>query len=240
MHRKHIPLNVKEVSAEGEFSGYASVFGVVDSYGDIIVEGAFARSLEEHTTAGTTPKLLWQHDARLPIGEHKVLREDAKGLYIEGLLYHDEPAIPEASRAHALLRLGQVDGISIGFSFYSDSPGYEYDSTHDARMIREVQLWENSLVTFPANPDARVDAVRAALARGESPTPSTMERALRDIGLSIAQAKKFMALGYSSIRSGRDEEGASEIGSLATLIRSAKSDGDPLESLLSLARRVRA
>jgi len=240
MQRKHVPLNVKEVSEEGEFAGYASVFGVIDSYGDIIVEGAFARSLEEHTTVGTTPKLLWQHDSRLPIGEHKVIREDAKGLYIEGLLYQDEPTIPEAGRAHALLKRGQVDGISIGFSFYRDGPGYEYDSTHDAWMIREVQLWENSLVTFPANPEARVDEVRTALARGESPPPSTMERALREMGLSIAQAKKFMAGGYSSIRSGRDEDIAGELGSLASLIRCSDSEPDALDSLLTLARSVRA
>uniref|UniRef100_UPI0030F3CE15 HK97 family phage prohead protease n=1 Tax=Xenorhabdus entomophaga TaxID=3136257 RepID=UPI0030F3CE15 len=87
-----------------------------------------------------------------------------------------------------------------------------YDRTKEAFLLKDLDLWEVSLVTFPANDEARVSEVKSALARGEIPSPKSIERVLRDVGLSRTQAKALMADGYRAL-SLRDAEQAA----LATL-----------------------
>ena len=197
MQKKQVPFQVKEISDSGEFAGYASVFDVEDSYGDVVVKGAFERTIAEHETAKSMPKLLLQHDSNQIIGEHILMREDEKGLYIEGKIYKDDIEIPEAGKAYKLIKRGQLSGISIGFSLYEN--GESYDQSRDVWLLTGIRLWENSLVTFAANPEARVESVKSHLRRGDMPPASQIERALRDIGLSTSQSKRFMATGYKSL-----------------------------------------
>lgn len=224
LERHQVPLDIRDVTDEGEFAGYASVFDIEDSYGTVMAQGCFDRTLSEHSDRGSSPKLLFQHDPSLIIGEHTTLREDDHGLYIEGRLYHKESSIPEAARAHTLMKKRQLDGISIGFSMY-DSDSYEYSSEMDAFIIREVNLWENSIVTFPSNPDSRINDVRAAIARGEAPTPRALEQALRrTMGLSERDARRLMSGGYREMinakQSADDQESA-----LIRLAEAAKAFG---------------
>lgn len=186
--RLDIPLTIKSVSDTGEFEGYGSVFGVKDSYSDIVMPGAFTKSL-----ASRMPALLWQHDMREPIGIYTEVREDDVGLYVKGRLLVE--ADPLAKRAHAHMKAGSLSGLSIGFVLND----YEYDKDKGAFLLKEIDLWEVSLVTFPANDEARISDVKSLLERGESPPPSKVERALRDVGFSGSQAKAFMAKGYSAI-----------------------------------------
>lgn len=223
LERRQAPLEIREISDEGEFAGYASVFDVEDSYGTIMTKGCFTRTLKEHRVAKTAPKLLYQHDSGLIVGEHTLLREDDKGLYIEGQLYYNEPAIPEAARAHTLMKKGQLEGISIGFTLY-DGDSYEYSSDHDAFLIKELNLWENSLVTFPSNPEAQVNDVRAAFARGEVPAPSVIEKTLRKtLGMSEREAKRLVSGGYSELKGAHVDSQASRSEQLAELTRLASS-----------------
>lgn len=147
-------FEAKALRQEGTFEGYASVFEVVDDQRDRVAPGAFRRSLESHGPQGI--KLLWQHDARQPIGVWEDVREDEKGLYVKGRLLLE---VQRAREAYALLKAGALDGLSIGYSTIEAS----FDERSGVRRITEVDLWEVSLVTFPANMQARVGAVKAVV-----------------------------------------------------------------------------
>ncbi|MDE9566934.1 HK97 family phage prohead protease, partial [Xenorhabdus bovienii] len=187
------PLNMKSVSDSGEFEGYGSVFGLKDSTDDIVLPGAFANTLKLWKEKGSLPALLWQHRMDEPIGIYTEMKEDETGLYLKGrLLIEDDPL---ARRAHAHMKAGSLSGLSIGYVLKDG----EYDRTKAAFLLKDLDLWEVSLVTFPANDDARVSNVKSALARGDIPTSDCIERVLRDIGLSRTQAKAFMSAGYSAL-----------------------------------------
>ena len=190
-------LKIKSVSETGEFEGYGSVFGVKDSYSDIVVPGAFLNTLASWKERNALPAMLWQHDAKEPIGIYTEMREDETGLFVKGRLLID--ADPLAKRAHAHMKAGSLSGLSIGYTLKGD--GYEYSAEKEAFLLKEIDLWEVSLVTFPSNDSARVAEVKSIFERGEIPAPSKIEKALRDVGFSSTQAKAFMAKGYSAIGS---------------------------------------
>lgn len=192
--RLDTPLKIKSVSESGEFSGYGSVFGVKDSYSDIVMPGAFKGSLDHWQEKGQMPAMLWQHRMDEPIGIYTKMEEDDEGLYLEGRLLIDDD--PLAKRAHAHMKAGSLSGLSIGYSL-SD---YEWDKDKGAWMLKEIDLWEVSLVTFPANDEARISEVKSALTKGESVTPKQIERVLRDVGLSRSQAKAFMSEGFTALK----------------------------------------
>ena len=205
--RLDTPLNIKSVSESGEFSGYGSVFGVKDSYSDIVVPGAFKASLASWQEKDQLPALLWQHRMDEPIGIYTKMAEDDEGLYVEGRLLIDDD--PLAKRAHARMKAGSLSGLSIGYSLGD----YEWDKDKGAWLLKEIDLWEVSLVTFPANDEARISDVKNALKRGESVSPKQIERVLRDVGLSRSQAKAFMSEGYTALK----QRDADDEAALATL-----------------------
>ncbi len=146
-------FDIKQLSEKGVFVGYASVFDVVDSQSDIIQRGAFSRSI---TGRAQEIKLLWQHALHEPIGIIEELREDMHGLYIKGRLLMD---VAKAREAYSLLKSGVVKGLSIGYS----PKRYRIDSASGVRHISDVDLWEVSLVTFPANDAAQITVVKSTL-----------------------------------------------------------------------------
>jgi HK97 family phage prohead protease len=153
-HRQ-MPLTLKAEQETGLITGYASVFNVRDSQGDIIVPGAFLRSLADWRRQGRFPALLWQHDPRQPVGVITDLVEDARGLMLRARLALGSEAGREA---WALVQAGAVDGLSIGFRTVRAERGRD-----GTRQIQDVALWEVSLVTFPANGAARIASMKAAL-----------------------------------------------------------------------------
>lgn len=202
--RLDIPLKIKSVTETGEFEGYGSVFGVKDSYSDIVVPGAFQASLNEWREKGGLPAMLWQHQISEPVGVYTEMREDDTGLYVKGrLLIEDDPL---SKRAHAHLKAGSLSGLSIGYILKD----WEYDRSKGAFLLKEIDLWEVSLVTFPSNDEARVSDVKSAFARGDIPSQKSIERVLRDAGLSRTQAKAFMADGYHALSLRDVEEDALE------------------------------
>jgi len=178
-------LQIKAAGEDGTVEGYGSMFGVRDAYDDIIAPGAFAGSLAAHKAAGTMPAMLWQHSSSEPIGIWTEMVEDAKGLKIKGQL---ALATARGKEAHELLKLGALNGLSIGFV----SKQWSYDRETDIRTLTEIDLWEVSLVTFPANQAARVTNVKAGEI-ADLKTVRQLERALRDAGLSEGAAKAFVA-----------------------------------------------
>ncbi|MDJ1159034.1 HK97 family phage prohead protease [Chelatococcus sp. SYSU_G07232] len=136
---------------DGEFEGYASLFGVPDLGRDVIEPGAFAESLARRGAGGV--RLLWQHDPAEPLGRWLSLAEDGRGLKARGRL---NLAVARAREIHALLSEGAVDGLSIGFR----TERARTDPRTRVRHIAKVDLWEISLVTFPMLPGARVTGVK--------------------------------------------------------------------------------
>jgi HK97 family phage prohead protease len=176
-------LQIKAAGDDGTVEGYGSVFGVRDNYDDVIAKGAFAQSLKDHKAAGTMPAMLWQHDADKPIGVWTEMVEDEKGLRIKGQLAMETV---KGKEAHALLKMGALNGLSIGFM----SKEWSYDRETEVRTLTAIDLWEVSLVTFPANEKARVTNVKSA---DEMATPKDAEKALRDAGFSKSDATAFVS-----------------------------------------------
>lgn len=144
----------------GHFEGYASVFNMVDRGNDLILPGAFRHSLAERGSGGV--KVLWQHDPKEPIGVLDTLKEDAHGLYLQGRLMLD---VARAREALQLLASGALDGLSIGFHTLKS------DQRDDGvRVLRAVDLWEISLVTFPMNEQARISNFKSRTSAHEPET----------------------------------------------------------------------
>ncbi|RCS23287.1 HK97 family phage prohead protease [Phyllobacterium salinisoli] len=180
-------LALEQVDIDGSFSGYASLFGEVDLGQDIIEPGAFARSLKARGTSGI--RMLWQHEANEPIGVWTVIREDARGLYVEGRLAR---GVARARDALELMRSGALDGLSIGFR----TVRARKEAKTGIRRIVEADLWEISVVTFPMLPSARISSVKGK----PLPTIRQFERWLtRDAGLGRSEARTVIAKGYAAV-----------------------------------------
>ena len=127
-------------------AGHASLWGVADLAGDVVVRGAFAASVARRGPGGV--RMLYQHGERAPVGVWTRIEEDDRGLRVEGQILD---VTPEGRMAAALVRAGALDGLSIGFRAVR--------ARRDGRLrvLAEVDLWEVSLVTFPMLPGARLD-----------------------------------------------------------------------------------
>lgn len=150
-----IELDVKAISDEGVFTGYASTFNNEDLGKDVVLPGAFTKSLERRP-AGRV-KLLRGHDQSEPIGVWTDIREDAKGLRATGKLILDTV---KGRETYALMKAGAMDGLSIGFRSLKDT----FDRVKGVRFLKELDLPEISIVTFPMNPRATVSTVKSEAA----------------------------------------------------------------------------
>jgi HK97 family phage prohead protease len=197
MERKTLTVDIK-ADAEGMIEGYGSVFDVVDNGGDIVAAGAFKRSL----ASGRKVKMLLQHDPADVIGVWDEVAEDGQGLRLKGRLL---TAVGKAREAYELVKAGALDGLSIGYRTVKSL------DRNGRRVILDADLWEVSLVTFPMNEAARIDAVKAA-----DLTERELERVLtQDAGLTRSVARKLMAGGYDAVKAMRDAgDGIEELAAL--------------------------
>ena len=198
------PLEIKAVNQDGLFSGYASVFEEIDSYRDIVKRGAFEKTLADTESKGRAVPILWQHDASKPIGVYTSLKEDERGLYVEGQLNMD---VQQAREALSLLKQKALSGISIGYN----SVRYDTDVKSGVRRLYELKLFEASLVTFPACDSARVTDVKTILADGNLPSLPEFEDFLCEAGFSRSQAKAIAGNGLTKLirrEVGSDEDEA--------------------------------
>ncbi|MDF2994668.1 MAG: phage prohead protease family [Xanthobacteraceae bacterium] len=200
MKTKAFALQVKDLSEDGTFEGYGSVFGVRDSYNESVEAGAFTNSLAKHKRAGTMPLMLWQHDPWTPIGVWEDLAEDRKGLWGKG---HLLAGVQKADEAKILLKAGAIRGLSIGYREVDTQPA----EGSGPRKLMEVDLLEVSIVSFPANPKATVKSERmeefARRLRDGDPMPvKEFEDLLREAGIPKAMAVQIASVGYAkAIRS---------------------------------------
>jgi HK97 family phage prohead protease len=130
-------------------AGYASLFGLRDRGGDMVLPGAYGASLKRLAARGDKVRMLWQHDPSQPIGVWDEVYEDARGLYVTGRLL---PDVARARDAAVLLAAGALDGLSIGYRTLRAEK-----LPQGGRNLVEVEVWEVSLVTFPMQLEARLD-----------------------------------------------------------------------------------
>jgi HK97 family phage prohead protease len=155
---KSFTFDFKAITAEGSFSGMLSPYSNVDESGDSVLPGAFTKTLAEK---GNKRPLLWAHESDSPIGE-LILTDGPSGLWAEGKLLM---TLPKAQEAYQCLKAGIVTGLSIGYRTVQD------EFQQGVRLLKQLALYEGSLVCFPCNELATItsvkstqqDAIRAAL-----------------------------------------------------------------------------
>lgn len=147
-HGAPVQLKRDARGSASRISGYASTFGTIDSAREIVMPGAFTATLAKHRAAGTMPLLLWQHNTDEPIGVWTSLKEDGQGLFADGNLI---TSVQRGAEAAALIAADALNGLSIGYRVLED----EVDSSGIRRLLK-LHLLEISIVSFPANADARL------------------------------------------------------------------------------------
>lgn len=194
MKRKNLNLDATGLKMSGEgrkFSGYASVFGGVDSYGDTIMPGAYKSTIEERPRPIA---MRWNHHGPI-IGKWVNMKEDETGLYVEGELTQGHSV---ADDAYALLKHGAVTGLSIGYrtikETQNETGGYD---------LQEIDLVEVSVVESPADLAAQVGDVKSAIE--DSGSLKEVERLLRDAGgFSRTEAQTLVSRIKSLVQSDSD------------------------------------
>lgn len=170
---KHSPFivgnfNIKSVKEDDPdyyiVEGYASVYGNIDSYRDIVMPGAFAKDLLEN---GNERPILWQHMHSKPIGVG-IFEEKQEGLYVTIKLPKDSDFV--SKEVMPLVKCGAVKGMSIGYWTVIE----EWDSEQRVNRLKELKLRENSIVTFPANPLAQITAAKQLLGIADDQPELTM------------------------------------------------------------------
>ena len=200
--------------AKGMFSGYASVFGNKDLGNDVVVQGAFQKSIR--AKGARKIKMLFQHDTKEPIGVYTKVKEDAQGLYVEGKLAMQTQ---KGREVYELMKMGAIDGLSVGYRV--DAKGYSYDDRGKKRYLKQVDLMEISAVTFPMNPKARVNAVK-----GEARSVREWEGFFRDEGGLSRSESKVAATAVSKALDQREvgDEQKDVIDSMTKLTKILKGD----------------
>lgn len=167
---------------EGKISGYASTFNGVDSVGDTILPGAYDKVI----ASGEMPAMFYNHDHwELPIGKWTSLKADDHGLFVEGLLDLNQK---DAAEIFQGIQFGSITGLSV--CIFTSATGTEMTGPL-SRSIHEVErLPEISVVSMPADPDARIVAVKDI---EQIASIRDFERCLRDAGLSKSCAVALCA-----------------------------------------------
>jgi HK97 family phage prohead protease len=215
---KDLPLDeceIKFANAQNplSFEGYASVWGRIDAYNDTVLKGAFSQTLADRKRA---PMMLYGHNPGRVPGKWVALTEDSSGLMVRGEL---TPGHSEAADIAASMKHGAVSGLSIG--------GYTRDAETRAdggRVIKSFDLIEVSIVSMPAEDEARVDAASIKSLVDDCETIRDYERLLRDVsGLSSKAAAIVVARLRDVVRregaSERAEETEAKAAELAELVR---------------------
>ena len=193
---KYVPVTIDKISMSGRFSGYASVFGEVDMGNDIVAKGAFSKYLKKH--APSKIRMLFQHNPDEPVGVWQEITEDHKGLFVSGAI---STATTRGRELIELMRQGAIDGLSIGFKTVRSRK----EKHSNIRTILQADLWEISIVTFPMQANARIEAVKHMPGQSRLPTTRQFECWLtRDVGLSRSEARTVIAKGFTQLAGKRD------------------------------------
>lgn len=187
----------------GEFAGYGAIFGNIDSHGDVIEPGAFHETLSQWKARSALPTMKLMHGSManpfsgsdLPIGKWKAMREDERGLYVEGKLSGMET---DRGRFHyALIEDGALSALSIGYNAVKAMRG----SGGIKRRLQAVKLVEVSLVPEGSNELSRITDLKS-WEEGHLPTLPQFEDFLREAGFSKTEATAIAGKGLAYLLRG--------------------------------------
>lgn len=181
-----------DIDKKGRIRGYGAATGNVDRGGDMILAGAFTKTLARFKSEGL-PLMCWMHDMAQPIGKWTVAREDQKGLWLEGQLNLETTA---GRDAYAHVKAQDVTGLSIGYRTPKGARTYEGKGVFH---LKEVDVWEVSVVGNPMNPLATIETVKTIESKSQAIDM------LRGAGMSKKAATRFAAGGWSALAGGYDE-----------------------------------
>lgn len=226
---------------EGQFTAYASVFGNVDSYGDVVVKGAFAADLERWEKSGNPIPLLFGHEMRDPdynLGHVIDAEEDDTGLKVLAQLDLENP---KAKQVYRMLKGRRINQMSFAYDVIEGGPASrrkdEDDDSDDPETevyyeLRELKLYEVSVVTIGANQDTEILAVKQM--------PVVAERLIADQKAGrvlsakneseLRQAHESIGRVLSTLDSTSDEEKASEADPSRQAPAADTSEGQPREA----------
>ena len=186
---KNMLINVTGFKSDGDnnsmtFSCYGNTKGNVDHAWDRAVDGAYVESIETHKRNGTMPKMFWMHNPHdLPIGKWTEMREDEKGLYLEGEFANTS----KGRDVYELMKSGALDSFSIGYSVEEE----EWNEADRCNDLIKITIKEISAVTFACNEESRLVSIKSKMEDGDLPTIRELEKFLVESGLSNRQAKKI-------------------------------------------------
>ena len=192
-----LPFEIKKTEEDElyyKIEGYASTFGNIDLGDDIVISGAFKNTLKN------TPHVpvLWQHDLKEPVGRSTEMYEDIKGLFIKARLPKNDSFVRD--RVIPQMQIGNIQEMSIGFRIKES----DYDADKGVRLIKEVELFEFSLVTKAMNPQAVVTSFKSF---NEIKTIKDIEILFREKGFSRNESKTVI----SKIKEFADQRDAEEL-----------------------------
>lgn len=199
---------IKFAAAEGTFTGYGSVFGVVDSHKDMIMPGAFAEVIKSGSPVHVYVNHGWLR-GELPVGKWAGLAEDVKGLVGDAAL---QMQMPTAVNAYWAVKGELVTGLSIGY--VPDPSGIERRQDGVRVIHRMKALREISIVTDPSNAQAQITDIKSAdvlRAIEELKTVRDVESLLRDVaGFSKGAAAALVARAKSIVAEGEPGHASAE------------------------------
>lgn len=213
------------VNDEGIFEGYLSTYDDVDSYGTYFMPGAWDRSIERFNSGEVIP-VLWSHDRSKPIGKFTELKSDEKGLWGRGKLTLEDP---QAKIAYAHMKDGSVMGLSVGFEM--DYDNVIYNRLLDALGIAEADLFECSVVVFPANSNAKITNFKSQNHdHGENKMEGSIAETIEKMNAAIENLRTAQTAQNDAEISKRDAEIASlktQIAQLSNPITGTAQTEDP-------------
>lgn len=201
---------------QGIFSGYGSVFGNVDDGGDVVEPGAFTKTIAE--CADRVKILALHNDSWLPVGKPLELREDARGLFLRG-------KISDTSMGRdikVLLRDRVLNELSIGY----DPIVFDYDD-QGIRHLREVKLWEVSIVTWAMNPAAKITDYKAV------ETAERAEAIVADAKRELKEGRKISGARLKALRDALDSMKTAASALDALIAEAADNEGKSRQGLES-------
>lgn len=216
---------------DGQFTAYASVFGNKDSYGDVVLPGAFAKDLARWEKSGNPIPLLFGHNMSDPdynIGHVVKAEEDSVGLKVTGQLDLENP---KARQVYRMLKGRRINQMSFAYDEIESGPATR--DGDDVWELRELKLYEVSVVTLGVNSETEILAVKSI--------PTVVQRALHDIKAGrVLSAKNegelrgaHEAIGrvLSALESTSDEEKASDSGPSRQAPAGDAQPGQPREAI---------
>jgi len=144
----------------GYIKGYASTFGNIDRGDDVVERGAFVKTIDEFRRSGKVIPMCFQHSQMDIIGgfDPAKMYEDEKGLHVEGEIY---TKIGRGADVYELAKHNVISDMSIGYGVVDQEFGNDTDNGRTIRKLKEVKLYEISMVATPMNPQARITDVKA-------------------------------------------------------------------------------